>query len=272
MVPALTAWTGAGPVSSWVHGGPVASCLLPSWLQLVLLGLLQLGEVLLLGRVVGTPLPIVGRPHGMIPAPVALAEDPGQHVHLVVQLWGELSADEVGDASTLAPGDEAGVLVIAAVLGRQRRAVQREHGAQAEARRRLVDVQALLGAAGVPPAEALSLPLVPQVDSAVNGLQRVGAGAAGQVRQHLAEVLGEEVALAVQPLLAAVHIWGRGSERVRARARLFAPPPLASPTRRTLKLLAKPPSSLGGEGQQRPTMGQLQECKPQAGFSQCAME
>lgn len=276
MVPALTAWAGAGPVSSWVHGGPVASCLLPSWLQLVLLGLLQLGEILLLGRVVGTPLPIVGRPHGVVPAPVALAEDPGQHVHLVVQLRGELGADEVGDAGTLAPGDEAGVLVIAAVLGCQRRAVQREHGAQAEARRRLVDVEALLGAAGIPPAEALPLPLIPQVDGAVNGLQRVGAGAAGQVCQHLAEVLGEEVTLAVQPLLAAVHVWGRGSERVRARARLFAPPPLThsltSPTRTAPKPLAKPPSSLGGEGQQHPTTGQLHECGPQAGFSQCAME
>lgn len=144
----------------------------------------------------------------MVAAPIALAEDPGQHVHFVVQLWGELGADEVGDASPLATGDEAGVLIVAAVLGSEGGAVEGEHGAQAEARRGLVDVQALLGATGVPPSEALALPLIPQVDSTVDGLQRVGAGAAGQVRQHLAQVLGEEVALAVQPLLTAVHLWG----------------------------------------------------------------
>lgn len=184
----------------------VAPCLLSAWLWLVFLGLLQLGEVLLLSRVVCTLLPIVGWSHSMVTAPVALAEDPGQHVHLVVQLWGELSADEVGDASTLPPGDEASVLIVAAVLGRQRRAVKGEHGAQAEACCRLVDVQALFGATGIPPAEALALSLIPQVDSTVNSLQGIGAGTAGQVRQHLAEVLGEEVTLAVQPLLTAVHI------------------------------------------------------------------
>lgn len=130
-----------------------------------------------------------------------------------MQLWGELGADEVGDAGPLAAGDEAGVLVVATVLGSQGGAVEGEHGAQAEARRRLVDVQALLGAAGIPPSEALALLLIPQVDSTVDGLQRVGAGAAGQVRQHLAQVLGEEVALAVQPLLTAVHLWGGGHRK-----------------------------------------------------------
>lgn len=176
--------------------------------MLVLLGLLQLGQVLLLGGVVSTALAIVGGPDGVIAAPVPLAEDPGQHVHLVVQLRRELGADEVGDAGALAAGDEAGVLVVAAVLGSQCGAVQGEHGAQAEPRRGLVDVQALLGPAGVPPSEALAPLLVAQVDGAVDGLQRVGAGAAGQVCQHLAQVLGEEVALAVQPLLTAVHLWG----------------------------------------------------------------
>lgn len=152
----------------------------------------------------------------MVAAPVALAEDPGQHVHLVVQLWGELGADKVGDAGPFATGDETGVLVIAAVLGSQGGAVEGEHGAQAEACRRLVDVQALLGAAGVPPSEALALLLIPQVDGTVDSLQWVGAGAAGQVCQHLAQVLGEEVALAIQPLLTAVHLWGEGTERMRA--------------------------------------------------------
>lgn len=109
----------------------------------------------------------------MIPAPVTLAEDPGQHVHLVVQLRGELGADEVGHTGPLAAGDEAGVLVVAAVLGGQGGAVQGQHGAQAETRRRLVDVQALLGPAGIPPSEALALLLVPQVDGIVDGLQRV---------------------------------------------------------------------------------------------------
>lgn len=106
----------------------------------------------------------------MIPAPVTLAKDPGQHVHLVVQLWRELGADEVGDPSPLATGDEAGVLIVAAVLGSQGGAVQGQHGAQAEACRWLVDVQALLGAAGIPPSEALALLLIPQVDGAVDGL------------------------------------------------------------------------------------------------------
>lgn len=182
----------------------------------VLLGLLQLGQVLLVGGVVSTPLPVVGGPDSVIPAPVPLAQDPGQHVHLVVQLRGELGADEVGDTGALAAGDEASVLIVAAVLGSQGGAVEGQHGAQAEASRGFVDVQALLGAAGVPPSEALALLLIPQVDSAVHGLQGVRAGTAGQVRQNLAQVLGQEIALAVQPLLTAVHLCGEGSRRVRA--------------------------------------------------------
>lgn len=188
---------------------------------------MQLGQVLLLGGVVSTLLPVVGGPDGVIPAPVTLAKDPGQHVHFVVQLRRELGADEVGDAGPLATGDEAGVLVIAAVLGSQGGAVKGEHGAQAEACRGLVDVQALLGAAGIPPSEALAPLLVPQVDGTVDGLQRVGAGAAGQVRQHLAQVLGEEVTLAVQPLLTAVHLWGEGTKRVRACTLCTPLPPAA---------------------------------------------
>lgn len=149
----------------------------------------------------------------MVAAPVTLAEDPGQHVHLVVQLRGELSANEVGDASPLATGDEAGVLIVAAVLGSQGGAVEGEHGAQAETCCRLVDVQALLGATGIPPSEALALLLIPQVDSTVDSLQWVRAGTAGQICQHLAQVLGEEVTLAVQPLLTAVHLWGEGHQK-----------------------------------------------------------
>lgn len=183
-----------------------------TWLRLILLGLLQLREVLLLGGVVSTPLPVVGGPDGVVAAPVTLAEDPGQHVHLVVQLRGELGADEVRDAGPLAAGDEAGVLIVAAVLGSQGGAVKGEHGAQAEACCGLVDVQALLGAAGIPPSEAPALLLIPQVNGTVDSLQWVGAGAAGQVRQHLAQVLGEEVALAVQPLLTAVHLWGEDTK------------------------------------------------------------
>lgn len=220
------------------------------WLWLVLLGLLQLGEVLLLGGVVSTPSPVVGGPDGVVAAPVALAEDPGQHVHLVVQLRGELGADEVGDAGPLAAGDEAGVLVVAAVLGSQGGAVEGEHGAQAEARRRLVDVQALLGATGVPPSEALALPLIPQVDGTVDGLQWVGAGAAGQICQHLAHVLGEEVALAVQPLLTAVHLWGKGTERVRAHTAHTLHPAL--PSCHLPEASPAPPAEPATAGQEQP--------------------
>lgn len=144
----------------------------------------------------------------MVSAPVPFAEDPGQLVHLVVQLRGELGADEVGGPGPLAPRDQLGVLVVAAVLGGQRGTIQGEHGAQAETGGGLVDVQPFLGAAGIPPTEALALPLVSQVDGAVDRFQGVGAGAAGQVRQDFAEVFAEEVTLAVQPFLTAVYIWG----------------------------------------------------------------
>lgn len=117
----------------------------------------------------------------MVPAPVSLAEDPRQRVHLVVKLRGELRADEVGSTSPLASGDQLGVLVVAAMLGSQRGAVQGEHGAQAETGSGLIDVQPFLGSTGIPPAKAFALLLISQVHSTVHGFQRVRAGATGQV-------------------------------------------------------------------------------------------
>lgn len=58
--------------------------------------------------------------------------------------------------------------------------------AQAEAGCGPVHVQALARAAGILPAEAASLMLVPQAHGAGHGLQRVHAWAAGQGPQHLA--------------------------------------------------------------------------------------
>lgn len=117
----------------------------------------------------------------MIPAPVSLTEDPRQHVHLVVKLWGELCTDEVRRTGPLAASDQPGVFVIAAMLGGQRGAVQGEHGAQAEMGSRLINVQPFLGPAGIPPAKVFALLLISQVHSTVHGFQRVGAGTAGQV-------------------------------------------------------------------------------------------
>lgn len=117
----------------------------------------------------------------MISAPVPLAEDPGQHVHFVVQLRGELGADEVRCPGPLPSGNQLGVLIVAAMLGSQGGAVQGEHGAQAESSSGFVDVQALLGPAGIPPAKVLALSFISQVNGTVNGFQGVEAGTAGQV-------------------------------------------------------------------------------------------
>ena len=177
-----------------------------SGVPLILPGLLKLLDVVLVGGALGAPVSVVGGPGLVIPATVALADDPGQDVHFVVELRRELRADEVGRARPFAPGDELHVVAVAAVLGSQRGALQRQHGADAIPGCGFVDFQLLPGPAGVLPAEVLALEAVEDVRGAVGHLGGVGAGAAGQVVDHLVHVLLEELALAAHPALTAVRV------------------------------------------------------------------
>ena len=174
--------------------------------SLIFPGLLKLLDVVLVGGALGAPVSVVGGPGLVIPAPVALADDPGQDVHFVVELRRELRADEVGRARPFAPGDELHVVAVAAVLGSQRGALQGQHGADAIPGCGFVDVQLLPGPAGVLPAEVLALDAVEDVRCAVGHLRGVGAGATGQVVDHLVHVLLEELALAAHPALTAVRV------------------------------------------------------------------
>lgn len=158
-------------------------------ISLVLPGLLELLDVVFVRGALRALLSVVGRPRLVVSAPVALADNPGQDVHLVVELGRELGADEVGRPRAFAPGDELHVVAVATVLGCQRGALQGQHGADAVAGRGLVDLQLLLGPAGVLPAEVLALDAVEDVRRAVGHLGGVGAGAAGQVVDHLVHVL-----------------------------------------------------------------------------------
>lgn len=112
-------------------------------------------------------------------APVSFAQDPRKHVHLVMELWRELCADKVGCPGTFASGDQLHVLVVAAVLCGERGAVKRKHGAHAEPRRWLVDIEALFGSAGVAPPVGLAQLLIEDVHGTVDDLGRVDTGAAG---------------------------------------------------------------------------------------------
>ena len=128
--------------------------------------------------------------------PVPLAQDPGEHVHLVMQLGRELGADQIRRPGPFASRDQLHVVVVATVLRGQRGALVGQHGADAEAGRRLVDVQAFFGPAGIAPPIRLALLLVGDVDGAVDGLRGVAARAAGELCQNLVKVLLEEVVLA----------------------------------------------------------------------------
>lgn len=167
---------------------PKAASLRLCPVSLILPGLLELFDVVLVRGALCALLPVVGRPRLVVPAPVALADDPGQDVHFVVEFSGELCAYEVGRAGPFAPGDELHVVTIATVLGSQRGAFEGQHGADAVPGRGLVDLQLLLGPAGVLPAEVLALDVVEDVGRAVGHLRGVGAGAAGQVIDHLVHV------------------------------------------------------------------------------------
>ena len=149
---------------------------------------MKLLDVIFVGGALRALLSVVGRPSLVIPAPVALADDPGQDVHFVVELGGELSADEVGRPRPFAPGDKLHVVAVATVLGSQRGALQGQHGANAIPGCGFIDLQLLLGPAGVLPAEVLALDAVEDVSCAVGHLGGVGAGAARQVVDHLMHV------------------------------------------------------------------------------------
>lgn len=118
-------------------------------------------------------------------APVSFTQDPREHVHFVMKFRGELCADEVGCSGPFASSDELHVIVVAAVLCSQRGAVEREHRANAEPRRGLVDVQSLFGAAGISPAIGLLQLPIENVDSTVDHLGWVDARAVGQFGQDL---------------------------------------------------------------------------------------
>lgn len=145
----------------------------------VLSSLLQLVHINVLLRVLGALQSVVGRTYRVEAAPVSFAQNPWKNVHLVMELRRELGADEVRRSGTFAPGDQLHVLVVAAVLCCQRGAVERQHGAYTEPGRRLVDIEALFGSAGVAPPVGLAQLLVEDVHSAVDDLGRVDAGAAG---------------------------------------------------------------------------------------------
>lgn len=142
----------------------------------------------------------------MVAAPVPFTDDPRQDVDLVMEVGGELGADEVGRPGAFSAADELHAVVVATVLRRQRGGLQRQHGADAVARRGLVDFQPLLGAAGVFPPEVPLRDSVVHVRRAVRHLGGVGAGAAGEVIRHLGHVLLQKVALAVHPALTAVGV------------------------------------------------------------------
>lgn len=126
------------PGDSWQMSA-VHLCLQTSG-ALVLPGFLELFNVVLMRRALCALLSVIGRPGLIIPAPVTLADNPGQNVHFVVELSRELRADEIGCACPFAPGDELHVVTIATVLGSQCGTLQGQHRADAVSSRRLVDL------------------------------------------------------------------------------------------------------------------------------------
>lgn len=138
--------------------------------------------------------------------PVSLAQNPRQHIHFEVQLGRKLGANQVRRACAFSSRDQPPAVVVTTVLCRKGSRVAGQCRADAAARRRLVDVQALLGAAGVVPAERPSVSVIVDTDHGVRGFERVGAGAVGQLRQHLMEVPLQELTLTIEPFLTAVYI------------------------------------------------------------------
>lgn len=173
----------------------------------ILPGLLQFIHEHILMGVFWAVLSVVGRPHCMEAAPVSFAQNPWQHVHFEVELRGELSADQVRHARPFPSRNQLPALTVAAVLCCQGGRVAGKGWTDAVACRWLVNVQAFLWATGIAPAELAPVGLVIDTDHCVSHLRRVGARAAGQLSQHLMKVPLEELTLAVEPLLAAVHIF-----------------------------------------------------------------
>lgn len=82
----------------------------------VLPGLLQFVHEHVLVGVFWAILSVVGRPYCVEAAPVPFAQDPRQHVHFKVELWGELGADQVRHARAFSPRDQLPAVTVAAVL------------------------------------------------------------------------------------------------------------------------------------------------------------
>lgn len=111
--------------------------------------------------------------------PVSLAQDPGQHVNFEVELRRELGTNEVRRACAFPPCDQLPTVAVATVLGCKSRRVTGKRRADAVTRRRLVDIQTLLGTACIPPTEVPAAGLIIEADHGVGHLRGVGAGAAG---------------------------------------------------------------------------------------------
>lgn len=147
-------------------------------------------------------------------APVSLAQDPRQHVHFEVELRWKLCADQVRRTCAFTPCYQLPAIAVTTLLRCESRRVARKRWADAVASWWLVDIQALLGAASITPAELPAMSLVIDTDHSVRHLRGEGAGAAGQLRQDLMEVPLEELTLTVEPLLTAVHIFWRDDSSV----------------------------------------------------------
>lgn len=151
-------------------------------------------------------LPIIGRPGFIVAAPVTFAYDPRQNVHFVVEFCWEFDADQVGCSCPFAPGDQLHVIIIAAVLRCERRALQRQHGADAVSCCGLIDLQFFLWTTRILPAEAFPLKSVKDFSSAVRNFSGVGAWAAGKVVDHFVHIFLQELTLAAHPSLTAISI------------------------------------------------------------------
>lgn len=173
---------------NWVTVGRSVHLCLRTSIALVFPGLLELFNVVLIRGAFCALLPVIGRPGLVIPTPVTLADDPRQNIHFVVELSGELGADEIGCACPFASGDELHVVPIATVLGSQGGTLQGQHRADAVPGSRLVDLQFLFGSTSILPSEVLALDAVKDVSRAVSHLSGVGTGTAGQVIDHLVHV------------------------------------------------------------------------------------
>lgn len=168
---------------------------------------LKLFVIVLLWRVLCTFLPVVRWSGFIISTPVPFANDPRQNVHFVMKLCWELYADQVGSPCSFAPCYQLHTVIIAAVLRCQGGTLQGQHGPDAVASCRLIDLQFLLWPTRVFPAKIL--PLVPVIDicSAVGDFSGICARTSRKVIDHFMHVLLQKFTFAAHPSFTAVSIW-----------------------------------------------------------------